>query len=192
MAPSPKETSSLLSDFDEDDSLVLPTLQRNEAIAMVVDGVHDQTPLSNSLANNRRATSDSSDDETGNICGAEHSGHIPQDQHAVLPVANQQASLTLDESLVQLMVLFPDIEYQYLVDLYKDYVRAQQLLGDHVFVRLEGIIEVVVQKKKYPTEGARRRALKRKREEEEKDPHNFRQWTSDGRQSPTPEYLQFV
>jgi hypothetical protein len=191
MPPPTNEMINLLSDPEDDDSIVLPSHRWNEVIA-ISDDENDHPPPESSSIKHRHAIFDPANNETNKDRNIEDGVHTQQTCTTPAPALNQPAPLTVSEALVQLMVLFPDIEYQYAVDVFRNYVRAQQLPGNQGVVDLEAIIELIAQKESYPAEGARRRALKRKREEEEKDPHNFRQWTRDDRELPTPEYLHFV
>jgi hypothetical protein len=181
-----------MSHSEEDDSMLIPIYQRNR-INTISSNNEDERPLLPSTPGNGR---DENCDSPGNKADgnrvSEDIVHAQHLQHALLPAVNKIAPLTLNEALVQLMDVFPDIEYQYALDMFRSYVRDQQLPESGGVVTLEGIIELIAQKETYPTEGARRRALKRKREEEEKDPHNFRQWASDVRKEPTPEYFWLV
>jgi hypothetical protein len=142
------------------------------------------------FANEHYGRCDRSGGDDSDSDGQDRITHTEQMRYKARLQPNQPRPLTLDEALAQLMVLFPDIEYQYMVEIYREYVREQKFTGTEGVIELEGVVALIVQKGSYPTEGARRRALKRKREEEEKDPDNLRQWTRDERASPTDEYRQ--
>ena len=117
------------------------------------------------------------DEELEEVCQAGTANANPdiaRDQDIALALDND-STFTADDCLQRVLQLFPDIEHEYVYNLYNDFDRE----GDYEILpgvaRLDNIIEQLVTSVSYPKQESGKQAVKRKRQEslDENDPKKW-------------------